>query len=970
MSSAAQLWSVERGDAGVETNLLRSAGSLWGRREELAALQARCAGAIKVSLTLVGPPGVGKSRLLEALSWWLLDEVPDREVWWVDLRERAELSGARSAVASLLEASVEDGAAASLSALLEGRAEVWFVLDNAEHMIEAAWALVNELLEAGARGVFVSSRRALGGAGEQVVALDVLKTPEDREDERSVASSEAVGLLMERVRARQPRFAPTGEELIACGRIAALLDGLPLALELVASRLQLYSPSRLLAQLGDKRGRGVLGRRDVLDTALSWSWTLLDEQERDVLARSAVFAQGFELGRAARVLQLSEASLAPILASLEGHSLLVRHDGERWVMWSSVQRWVLGRLDEVARRVARLAHVEEMARYGEEVMARLCGSAWHESVEEALEDRANFASAARYARELGASLEVRVRVWLGLGLVMWRLGEASLHQELEELVREVDEREEEVSARLRALLWRMVLDISSAQWSQELIAARLERALALRGELSAELGVMLRWRELDAHIEVGRREEAWALGEELDEAVDELVGRREIDEQVRAFILSYQRFVRGHLWMLRGEFTKAHDYFTLACEGWPGEEQRYKFGRVRLFRGFACQMLQRPDEALEELEAAREIFEQVGDVVSRAHVLRVFADYCLDESRLEQARQALEELEQLGRYGLSWGWAWSKLLKGQLLIAVGDPASALVELERSARRFEQLERPAFEVAARLHRVAALLLLDAEEANGELEGVWGRRDQLRSPWGRLLASSLRLAQLTWRATRVDGSIHEALRDVEEQAGRGDHALHGLVGELSRWFVEQVSWREALSKRSEREAQRHRAALIEGIARVQSAQRAGQVASHELRLMVRVLIERLPSELKRRLASELEDPRGEALVVDEVEAGYRAPKGASWVELGQQPQQAKLLYLLANQREVAPGVSLTRQQLCEELWPGEAVDEVVQNRFYVLISHMRRDGLRDVLAHDASGYLFDPGIRLVWVRGRER
>jgi predicted ATPase len=238
-------------------------------------------------------------------------------------------------------------------------------LDNFEQVLEAAPVVTQLLATAAGLTVLVTSRAPLRVRGEQVVPLEPLEiarpelvSPED------VARVEAVALFAERAAAAAPRFALTTQNARAVADLVARLDGLPLAIELAASRSAVLSPAAMLQRLDRREPLLVVGPRDLparqqtLRTAVGWSYDLLAGSERTLFRRIAVLAGGFTADTAAAVCdggggQSDVLSGLAILADNSLVSPLPAGDGEvRFAMLQTIREFGLDRLEAEDDRAA------------------------------------------------------------------------------------------------------------------------------------------------------------------------------------------------------------------------------------------------------------------------------------------------------------------------------------------------------------------------------------------------------------------------------------------------------------------------------------------------------------------------------------------------------------------------------------------------------------------------------------------
>jgi predicted ATPase/DNA-binding CsgD family transcriptional regulator len=289
-------------------NLPAELTSFIGRRRELAEIK-RLLTTTRL-LTLTGSGGVGKTRLAVQAAADLARSLTDG-AWFVSLAPIEDPLLVTQAVFDAL--GLQDVSARwSLSALsdhLRGK-RLLLVLDNCEHLLDAAAALAGTLLRACPElRVLATSRQALGMPGEVRLRVPPLSLPDAAASlsPGQIAAFDAVALLAERAAAVQPGFRIDDANAEAALQLCTRLDGLPLALELAAVRLEGLTVDQLLAGLGRDLParvgalRGTEDRQRTMEATLDWSYSLLGEQERRLWARLSVFAGGFDEQAAATV---------------------------------------------------------------------------------------------------------------------------------------------------------------------------------------------------------------------------------------------------------------------------------------------------------------------------------------------------------------------------------------------------------------------------------------------------------------------------------------------------------------------------------------------------------------------------------------------------------------------------------------------------------------------------------------------
>ncbi|HEY7429996.1 MAG TPA: BTAD domain-containing putative transcriptional regulator [Streptosporangiaceae bacterium] len=369
------------------TNLPAALSELIGRDDAVAAVRTRLTAGRQVTLT--GPGGVGKTRLALATAGGLTGEFPDG-VWLAELGglEPGAADGPADVVMAALDIRDMTGAADRLVDALRAR-RMLLVLDNCEHVIEQAAGLARRLLH-GCPGlrILATSREPLGLAGEAVWAVPPLGAPGGADTSvAEVARSPAARLFVARAAAAAPGFALTADTAPAVAVLCRRLDGIPLALELAASRVRALGVAELVARLDNRfrllatGRRGAPARQQTLLAMIDWSWDLLTEPERVLLRRLAVHADGCSLAAAEVVCAgpgaVEAASVAGLLSRLVDRSLVaVAHgpDGPRYRLLESVAAYCDDRLaaageadtvrDRHGRYYAELAARAEERLYG------------------------------------------------------------------------------------------------------------------------------------------------------------------------------------------------------------------------------------------------------------------------------------------------------------------------------------------------------------------------------------------------------------------------------------------------------------------------------------------------------------------------------------------------------------------------------------------------------------------------------
>ncbi len=394
-------------------------------------------------LTLTGAPGIGKSRLALEVAGQLHGDYPDGApvVELVPIARSADVPRAVASALSLEEAPGRDLTDTLVRRLRRRR--LLLVLDNCEHVLAAASELIDALL----RGcpelrVLATSREPLALPDELVWRVPPLSVPgrADAGSPAELGACPAVRLFVERAAAVQPSFVLSPYVAPAVAEVCRRLDGIPLAIELAAARVESLTPAEIARRLDDrfallkKRLPDLSPRHQTLEAALDWSYGLLSEPERTLLRRLSVFAGGFELEAVEAVcagteLQGGAAARADyvvpeLLARLASKSLVVAERGSpstgRFRLLETIRAYAAERLDEAGETAeAQRCHVRFYLTLAERAEPDLTGSDQERWLERLEAEHADLRSALEWSLSHG---EVGLAQRLGGALVLfWRV---------------------------------------------------------------------------------------------------------------------------------------------------------------------------------------------------------------------------------------------------------------------------------------------------------------------------------------------------------------------------------------------------------------------------------------------------------------------------------------------------------------------------------------------------------------------
>jgi predicted ATPase/class 3 adenylate cyclase len=621
----------------VPSNLPKSLTSFVGRDEELGRVRLLLRDSRL--LTLTGPGGSGKTRLAIEAATGLLPSYPDG-VFFVELAAITEPVLVPSTIAVVLGVREEPRRPIqdSLKDAVRDR-EMLLVLDNVEQVLDAA-PLIVELLEGSSRlAALVTSRAALHVSGEQELPVPPMTMPDLRNlpPTERLSEFEAVTLFAERAASVDPSFAVTDENASAVAEICARLDGLPLAIELAASRVKLLSPSAMLERLDQRLALLTGGAQDLparqrtLRQAIGWSYDLLNRDEQTLFSRLATFIGGWTIEAAEAVAgERAELSIETldVLGSLVDKSLVRKetNGGDRFAMLETIREFGM----------------EILEHEGEGERARRRHAAYFLSLAEAAEPELTLSDPG----------------WLD------RLERE--HDNLRAALRwSIDTGEAETGMRIAGAVWRfwqMRGHLAEGQrLTEELLAlpAAAPRTSARAKALSAagSLAWWLTWDSARAPYE-----ESLAIYRELGDVRGQAEG---------AFNLGFARLLSNHI-------DEAKDLFLQAADIYRDLEEPVRLAHANTALAMAA-FNQGDVQAADRLvEKARETFVAVEDLWGMALTSGLMASLALSEGDHERCLAvSIESLDANERLGSTLGIAVALQALAVIAVRLGRPEPAV-----------------------------------------------------------------------------------------------------------------------------------------------------------------------------------------------------------------------------------------------------------------------------------------------------
>jgi predicted ATPase/class 3 adenylate cyclase len=642
-------------------------------------------------VTLTGPGGTGKTRLALEVAQRTIPDFPDG-VFLVHLAAITNPNLLASSIASALGLSERPGRPVIEEvAGRVGAGRVLFVLDNFEQIARAAPAVAGLLALCERLEVIVTSRVRLHMSAEYEFAVSPLPTPDATNGSlKALARVPAVALFVERASAARPGFRLTESNRGAIARICNQLEGLPLAIELAATRIRLFPPAALADRLTDRLNilkggsRDLPERHQTLRHALQWSYELLGDAERRTFRRLGVFSGGATLDAIEAVCLPDHGDPLEVVAALLDHSLLRRvsdDDGEpRLTMLDTIREFALERLADNGDELAaiRSAHTAWCLDLAERAVAHLTGPALGEWIRRLGADHDNMRVALANAVEI-ADADTGLR----LATALWRywntVGQLTEARSWLERVLTIPGAEAPTPLRAQTLLGLATIVFTTGDARTALPMARecveLYRAIGDEDGIATALNAV-----------------AWVLGEvgELDESVarsNEAFERHTALGNRRGIAVALNNL--GFATWQTGEFVGASEYYEqcLAVRREIGDPRGVAYAMTNL--AFVLQDRGIYESAARLLDEAITLLRELRDEQLTAWALSHRGRGLLDLGDFDAARPILDEsLRFWTRVGNRTGLAWVQLLISRLAIHDGDLDTARTIAESARENWE------------------------------------------------------------------------------------------------------------------------------------------------------------------------------------------------------------------------------------------------------------------------------------------
>jgi predicted ATPase/two-component SAPR family response regulator len=584
-------------------------------------------------LTLTGPGGSGKTRLAVELA------LRAEHAAWVELAALPDPRLLVEHAAATLGITDRSGKPSTANIVERyGSHDLLLVLDNCEHVVDAAAAFVSQLLrECPGMKVLATSREALGVTGERTLAVPPLSLPQDDTID-AARQADAIALFVERAQDVRTGFELTARNVAAVGRICRRLDGIPLAIELAAARVRALDPEQLAERLESSIGlletgsRAALPRHRTIRDTLDWSYRLLSDEERALLRRLSVFTGTFSLDAVEAVCTGPDRRTGTLLDGVTGlldKSLLLYDAGEtgaRYRLLETVREYAAEHLASAGETDAiRERHARFFVGLAERAAPAIFGGAGDEQwITRLDEEAANFRDAHDWCEQEASRLELSLRLAVALHWYWFARGRFN-------------------EGRLR-----VGIGLTFAEGLKPLIRGR---ALTVLGRLAI-------WQGDYANVHGP-----------MEEAVQIL--RREGDRQS----LAYALHGLGIAAALQGQTGEARRLIDEAATLADGDSALVAW--IEYWSGLVAEWDRDLDTARQAYERAIAAGRRIGHKAAIGHALTVRGRLAATLGQLEAAQASLQEALAIFRdIGDRWGITFALQGLARTAVKAGQPARA------------------------------------------------------------------------------------------------------------------------------------------------------------------------------------------------------------------------------------------------------------------------------------------------------
>jgi predicted ATPase/DNA-binding SARP family transcriptional activator len=667
---------AERGERsarlrGAAFGVLTSTRFFGRERERGRLIQMLCTPRIRL-ITLVGPGGIGKTRLAletatQLMEQTTLQDVAPRGAAFVALADVTEPNRIGEAILRALGGRPIAGmnTLEQVSAALEGEPGLLLILDNFEQLAEAGAEVVGDLLARVSHlKCLVTSRQKLLIEGEHEFLLAPLPTTEGTLNPEALLGVPSIALFVDRAQMVRTDFQVTPHNASTLAELCAQLEGIPLAIELAAARVHLLSAAHILEQINQNRldflasrHRDATSRQRTLRTTLDWSYRLLAEGAQRLLAQVSVFRGGWTLEAAQAVCELSAADTLEMLSQLRDNSLLQvvdEEEGLRFTLLETVREYAAEHLERmVGQEAVQGRHARYFLTLAEEAAPALRGPEEGAILRRINLEQGNFRAAIDWTKAAG---EIMLRARLGVALFhFWSIlmGYAA---ELRQWLWDLKDKESNhlKGADMPPLLYGRLLYVlgrcARIQGDSDEANALYNQSLEFLQQEGDTLGIA--W--LLLYMGVHRADSDLTEAQKLFEESLRLMRQAGDEVGIATGLLGLTRVIRSRVSESREEYERAQRFCAEARDLCRRRGDLYGLAEILVEEGNLAQIQGKWSRAKACLEENLALRHQIGDRSGVGKALNYLGCFAHEAGDFDPARRYLEEAITVFQY-CQWG---------------------------------------------------------------------------------------------------------------------------------------------------------------------------------------------------------------------------------------------------------------------------------------------------------------------------
>jgi len=631
-----QSGSVPESEQVVPNNLPRMTTSFIGRADSLELIGSLLADENKQLVTLVGPGGIGKTRLALESANNHLNHFKEG-VFWIDLSSLTSINTVVTALADVVHFTFH-GPRDPKEQLFDylSQKEMLLILDNAEHLVDETSEWIQGLMDSAPNiQMLITSRERLKLPVE--VVLEVLGMPVPVLNSADLNNHDIIQLFLDRIHHIDPRFAVNDQSLPSVIAICELVEGMPLGVELAIAWTRLLPLDEIATEIAESIQRLSVvplfeddGPSRHLEAVFEWSWSLMSEQERQSFANLAVFRNGFTREAAADVANADLKALAALLDK----SLLYRREGSRYYIHEVLRQYGQDRLkDDASQRRQHLSFFGDLAEKAEALLQSSEQTIWLNRLQQ---EQDNFRAAMTWALD-GNDIEQGARLAGNLG----RFWESRSHfaEGRQWLNQAVAVKELSASTRAMVLMWSGWM--ASFHGDRELAQAYTELSLPLYQRLGDQRGIAWVLNNLgNQHFLKGD----YQLAQEHFEKSASIQEDLGYQEGV-AFCMTNLGLVTA----AQNQFEKAEIYFEKSLKIRHDMGDRFHIAWNNINLSYVLMQVEKYDQAIALLTESKSILEDMQDKMGAAVALSYMGTIYMNLDDLKQAESYQHQSLKLRR---------------------------------------------------------------------------------------------------------------------------------------------------------------------------------------------------------------------------------------------------------------------------------------------------------------------------------